>query len=271
MRFRSLCLSLAASTLLALPATAAPVFVSPTTAKGPVPAHTKVVLFSYDVRTVHPQVAARFEQWRPTMPTVKKPETTKLALLPDWKDYHLMAAMQLEEYPRTFERVHADEPELIEQLVPRLKAVYEKHGPKAPAGYESDVLVVESARKAWCKRVASEINAILVDYNNGSGPDSHSVSYERALARWHAKRNEALQAAAAKAGANATISFVEGVTNARGVVNFDVPVGAWWVACQVGEWSWYKQVKVSERGGHLVLTPTEARPDPLSIAEWTGD
>lgn len=277
MRFRSLPLTLAAATMLAgtallAPAvSAAPVFVSPKTASGPVPTNTRVVLFSYDVRAVYPQVAARFEQWRPSKPSGPAPESTKLPLLPDWKDYHLMATLQLQEFPLAFKKAHIDDPEMLEMLMPRFEAIYEKHGKKPPSEIGTDLLMVESARQAWCRRVASEINAILVEYNGGYGPDAPNMAYERTLARWRGKRNEALRIAASKAGANPTISYVEGVTNARGTVNFDVPAGNWWVACQVGEWSWYKRVKISERGGHLELTANDAQPDGLALTDWTGD
>jgi hypothetical protein len=264
--------ALAASLVVATPALAAPVFVSPRMETGPVPADTPIVAFSYDVRAIYPAIANRFERWRPKPPSGGPANPKVLPLLPmPFGDYMLMHSTQIEEYRDTFMKGHKDEPELVKLLMPKFDAIFEKHGAVAPPSGGDGLLSVENPRQLWCRKVAQEINEVLQAYNANYGGDTSQSTYRIQYARWLGQRNEAVRQAAAAAGANPGIAYMEGTTNLNGMALFDLPPGLWYIACQSEDKSWYKLVRVTEKGGNVPLTPGEASLMRLDLASWTGE
>lgn len=262
--------SLTAAILLAAaaPAVAAPVYVSPRVEAGAVPTDTPVVAFSYDVRRVFPGVEARFAKWRPKAPS----QSGRIPLLPTWNDYTLVHARQLSDFRTAFRRAHQGEDEIMKALMPKFDEVYKKFGESPPDYDTSDQLAVENPRQIWCQKVTMGVNKAISDYNNsGLGGRTPEAAYQLTYARWLGQRNEALRQAANQAGGHPEINFVEGATNEGGLATFDLPPGDWWIACETGGRAWYKRVRVTPKGGHVILDPTEARSEGLNLSQWTGN
>lgn len=255
---------------IAEPAMAVPVSVSPQLEFGPVPTHTRVVAFSYDVRSVFPAIEARFEAWRPRAP--KPPVENPIPLLPRWQNYHLVHAKQLNDFREAFQRAHRGEKELVDFLMPKFDAVYKKYGDTAPFGSSADALATENPRQKWAEKVTTELNVIIAAYNQHGlkNAPSDDPEYDVVLARWLGQRNEALRQAAAKAGAHPTVSFVEGATHEGGQAELDLPSGVWYIVCEADGKRWYKPIRIAEQGGHVVLTVREADAGRLDLDAWTG-
>lgn len=268
MRPRILSLAALAFIATATSAVAAPVYVSPRVEAGVVPTDTAVVAFSYDVRRVFPQVQTRFEKWRPKNTAA----AGKIPVLPTWNDYTLLHARQLMDFRDAFRRAHSGEDEILKALTPQFDEVFKKHGENPPSPDVSDQLAIENPRQVWCQKVTIGLNKVITEYNNqGLGGKSPDDAYRILRARWLGQRNEALRIAANQAGGHPEINFMEGATNEGGLAMFDLPPGDWWIACESSGRSWYKPVRVTAKGGHVVLDPTEARNEDLDLASWTGN
>lgn len=262
-------LSLAALILLATaaPAIAAPVYVSPRVEGGAVPTDTTVVAFSYDVMRVFPGVETRFAKWKPKPPS----QSGKIPQLPTWNDYTLVHARQLSDFRTAFRRAHQGEDEILKALQPKFDEVFKKYGESPPEADTTDQLAIENPRQVWCQKVTIGLNKAITEYNSmGLGGNSPEDAYRITYARWLGQRNEALRIAANQAGGHPDINFMEGSTNEGGLATFDLPPGDWWIACQASGRAWYKQVRVTARGGHVILDPGEARQERLNLAQWTG-
>lgn len=271
MHVRSIALSLLASLAIAAPASAVPVYVSAHTEAGPAGADLSVVAFSYDVKKVFPSVAARFEQWRPTPPASVAQASKLLPTVPSWSVFHLVHAVQLQDFREAFVKAHASDKELVKLLLPRFDNVFRKYGERQPDQSPSDVLANEDSRQIWCQNVTHDLNAIISAYNAGvGGGDAANAQYRELYARWLGKRNEALRIAIGKAGGNAALGFVEATTNEAGLAVFDVPPGRWYFSCQLDALAWYKPVIVPAGGGRVMLRPEEATHEILNLSEWIG-
>lgn len=259
-----LSLAVAAGLAFAGPAAASTVYVSLRSGQGPVPEGTLVAAFSYDVRRVFPQVQARYEQWRPKSSAIIG---SKIPLLPQWADYHLIHAVQLEEFRDAFRRAHIGEKDTLDYLMPKFDAVYNKYG-ASPGSDGTDALGMEDARQAWCKKITTELDEVITAYNAGVRDGGESFSVQNA--RWLAQRNEALRIAATQAGGNDEVNFQSDETNEGGTATFDLPPGTWYFACQSGDRCWYMAANISEHGGQVSLLPDQASRMPLDLASWMG-
>ncbi|MDB5099327.1 MAG: hypothetical protein JWM80_3748 [Cyanobacteria bacterium RYN_339] len=271
MRCRSIALSLLASVLIAGPAAAVPVYVTARLDNGPVGADLPVVAFSYDVKKLFPAVQSRFDQWRPVPPASVAQANKLIPPVPSWNSFHLVHAVQLQDFREAFVKAHSSDRELVKLLLPRFDNVFRKYGERQPDQSPSDVLASEDSRQIWCGNVTHDLNAIISAYNAGvGGGDAANAQYRELYARWLGKRNEALRLAIGKAGGNANLGYVEANTNEAGLAVFDVPPGRWYFACQLEATAWYKPVIVPAGGGRVLLRPEEATHEIMNLAEWIG-
>lgn len=276
MRLGSLASYLLAATVgcltWAAPALAAPVYVTPRLDNVSIGPDLAIVAFSFDVKKLFPIIESRFEQWRP-VPSSSLGRTDKiLPTVPTWKNFHLVHAVQLQDYREAFMKAHGADKEAVKLLMPRFDAVFRKYGDRQPEQSPSDVLATEDARQAWCTNVTRDLNAIIASYNRGLGGGAAAdATYRELYARWLGKRNEALRQAVSKSGANPDFGFVESSTNENGLAVFDLPPGRWYIACQLEAISWYKPVIVPEGGGRVILRQEESTHESLKIAEWLGN
>lgn len=269
---RTLGLAAGAWMAWAAAAWAAPVTVQPQGSSGNLGPGHQVVAFSFDVRKIYPEVEERFEQWRPIPPRNLGPERN-LRLLPLWRDFTLVQATQLQEFRQAFAKAHQDDREMLRILMPRFDAVFRKYGERGGEEPDaSDILGIESSRAAWAEKVTTAINAILQAYNDGAdGGDAGNAGYRRLYARWQSQRNEAVRAAALKAGGHPDFSFLEATTGEDGLATFDLPEGKWYFVCQLDQWHWYKPVIVPEGGGRVMLRANEAKRGTVPLSNWTGN
>lgn len=264
--------AIAAATLVAtaLPAAAAPVYVSLRHAYGPIEPGVPVVAFSYDVEKVFPEVERRFDQWKP-LPPLANTAFTPIPLLKAWGKFYLLHASQLEHYREDFARSHRDDPAMLRDLMPRFDAVYKKYGDRATDIQES-FLQPEDERQLWCQKVTRDLNLVINEYNGRFGAGEAAMeAYRAKYASWLGKRNEALRFAVIRAGGNQNLNFVESVTTGEGLAGFDLPAGTWYVAAQTATWSWYRAMRVTNLGGKVSLTGADASRRRMPLAEWVGN
>ena len=257
-------------TLAALPAAAAPVYVSLRSAYGPIPPGVPVVAFSYDIEKVFPEVERRFDQWKP-LPPLPDSDYRPIPTLKAWGTFYLVHAAQLEHFRQDFARARRDDPTLLRDLMPRFDAVYRKYGEHATDIQES-FLLPEDERQLWCQKVTRDLNLVINEYNARFGAGEAAMeAYRTKYANWLGKRNEALRFAVLRAGGNPNLNFVESVTTGEGVAGFDLPAGTWYVAAQTASWSWYRAMRVTNWGGKVTLTGADASRRRMPLAEWVGN
>lgn len=268
-----LALTAFAAVLVAAPAWAVPVYVTPRVESGPVGADLPVVAFSFDVKHIFPPIEARFDQWRPVPPaSVMSNANKSLPNVPYMSVFHLVQATELQDYREAFSKAHMADKEMLRVLMPRFDAVYRKYGDREPEQTSADLLATENSRTMWCKNVTHDLNAIINAYNAGiGGGDQAAATYRETYARWLGKRNEALRQAVVQLGGNSELGYVQSTTNEAGLATFDLPPGRWFIACQLDAVSWYKPVIVPEGGGRVLLRPEEATHEVLNLPEWTGN
>jgi hypothetical protein len=268
---RLLAISAIATIFFASPAWAVPVYVNARSESGPISADVAVVAFSYDVKQVFPSIEKRFDQWRPLPPVSVAQASKLLPPTPYWNSFHLVHAVQLQDFRESFSKAHSGDQALLRLLMPRFDNVFRKFGDRQPDASASDVLATEDSRQIWCQNVTHDINAIISAYNAGiGGGDAANAAYRETYARWLGKRNEALMQAVSRVGGNPQLGFVESSTTDGGLATFDLPPGRWYFACQYDALSWYKAVVVPAGGGRVQLQAEEATHQILNLAEWTG-